>query len=415
MSGGIRRRKAGVGLALIATGAVGLVINAPPASADVDTAQGLAFGASVGGALTLLPPTPAVTIDATEATPPSSLGPIEQTAVDIDLPGILRAPVLRAGTEAGNLAGEDHGGFVESFAEVTNVTVGLNAITADAVNSSCSSTGDGSVGNVTVANLNIGSQGVLNGPIAPNTIIEIPGVLTVVLNEQISVDQSGSTSIIVRGAHIQLLPSPLFPTTTLDIIIAESRCAVQGPDVLTSTSTTTTTTTGATTTTTTGATTTTTTDQGSTTTTVGQGATTTMAPRTTTTMATLGTTTTTGGGGGPAAGDCHPSYVGVCLPVETAQDVDCPGGTGNGPLFAPLTNFRVVGDDVYDLDRDNDGIACEADDAETTTATGGPQQVGPLARTGGAEKQEVLVGLALVCFGAAVVVGAMSRRRRSLP
>ncbi|WP_337026658.1 G5 domain-containing protein [Microbacterium sp. LB16] len=57
----------------------------------------------------------------------------------------------------------------------------------------------------------------------------------------------------------------------------------------------------------------------------------------------------------PAA-ECHSSYAGVCVPI--ASDVDCAGGSGNGPAYVrgPL---RVVGPDVYDLDRDGDGIACD--------------------------------------------------------
>lgn len=56
------------------------------------------------------------------------------------------------------------------------------------------------------------------------------------------------------------------------------------------------------------------------------------------------------------ANDCHSSYAGVCVPI--ASDVDCEGGSGNGPACArgPL---QVVGPDVYDLDRDGDGIACD--------------------------------------------------------
>lgn len=56
------------------------------------------------------------------------------------------------------------------------------------------------------------------------------------------------------------------------------------------------------------------------------------------------------------AGECHSSYAGVCVPI--ASDVDCAGGSGNGPAYVrgPL---RVVGPDVYDLDRDGDGIACD--------------------------------------------------------
>ena len=41
-----------------------------------------------------------------------------------------------------------------------------------------------------------------------------------------------------------------------------------------------------------------------------------------------------------------------------ASDVDCAGGSGNGPAYVagPVT---VIGSDIYDLDRDGDGIACE--------------------------------------------------------
>lgn len=58
----------------------------------------------------------------------------------------------------------------------------------------------------------------------------------------------------------------------------------------------------------------------------------------------------------PATGSgCDPNYSG-CVPV--ASDVDCAGGSGNGPAYAtgPVT---VIGSDVYELDRDGDGIACD--------------------------------------------------------
>ncbi len=56
-----------------------------------------------------------------------------------------------------------------------------------------------------------------------------------------------------------------------------------------------------------------------------------------------------------AAQECDPNYD-PCVPV--ASDVDCAGGSGNGPAYVdgPVT---VVGSDIYGLDRDNDGIGCE--------------------------------------------------------
>lgn len=53
---------------------------------------------------------------------------------------------------------------------------------------------------------------------------------------------------------------------------------------------------------------------------------------------------------------CDPNYSGACVPI--ASDVDCAGGSGNGPAYVqgPVT---VIGSDIYDLDRDGDGIACD--------------------------------------------------------
>ena len=46
----------------------------------------------------------------------------------------------------------------------------------------------------------------------------------------------------------------------------------------------------------------------------------------------------------------------MCIP-PTGGDVDCAGGSGNGPEYTgPVA---VVGPDVFDLDRDGDGYACE--------------------------------------------------------
>ncbi|MCU1701664.1 MAG: conserved hypothetical secreted protein [Mycobacterium sp.] len=53
--------------------------------------------------------------------------------------------------------------------------------------------------------------------------------------------------------------------------------------------------------------------------------------------------------------DCDPNYSG-CVPV--ASDVDCAGGSGNGPAYVSGP-IKVVGTDIYELDRDGNGTACE--------------------------------------------------------
>jgi hypothetical protein len=52
---------------------------------------------------------------------------------------------------------------------------------------------------------------------------------------------------------------------------------------------------------------------------------------------------------------CDPNY-GGCVPI--AYDVDCAGGSGDGPAYVQGP-VRVIGDDIYDLDRDGDGWGCD--------------------------------------------------------
>jgi len=52
---------------------------------------------------------------------------------------------------------------------------------------------------------------------------------------------------------------------------------------------------------------------------------------------------------------CDPNYSG-CVPI--ASDVDCAGGSGNGPAYVSGP-VQVIGRDIYGLDADHDGIGCE--------------------------------------------------------
>ena len=87
--------------------------------------------------------------------------------------------------------------------------------------------------------------------------------------------------------------------------------------------------------------------------------TTTLAPTTTPSPSTANArsrSTTTAAPAFAAPSGCHPSYEGACVPAD-ASDVDCAGGSGNGPAY--VGRVSVVGPDVYDLDRDGDGVGCE--------------------------------------------------------
>jgi hypothetical protein len=54
--------------------------------------------------------------------------------------------------------------------------------------------------------------------------------------------------------------------------------------------------------------------------------------------------------------ECDPNYSGECVPVDS--DVDCGGGRGNGPSYVHGV-VKVIGTDIYDLDRDGDGYGCD--------------------------------------------------------
>jgi hypothetical protein len=53
---------------------------------------------------------------------------------------------------------------------------------------------------------------------------------------------------------------------------------------------------------------------------------------------------------------CDPNYRRECVPIDS--DVDCGGGSGNGPSYV-YGVVKVIGIDIYELDRDDDGYGCD--------------------------------------------------------
>jgi hypothetical protein len=52
-------------------------------------------------------------------------------------------------------------------------------------------------------------------------------------------------------------------------------------------------------------------------------------------------------------------------PIPLGPDVDCAGGSGNGPRYegqgdVPFGPFQVIRSDIYGLDGDGDGVGCES-------------------------------------------------------
>ena len=225
-------------LAAVPVAAILLTSLSPAAQADVDSVTGTAFAASLSSSLLgqVIAPTPLVTGTATE--PTNSFGPIVQSSLPVSVPGLLSIGVLNAETAGdGVAAGEPAGhlGFARSRASAADVIVGLGSLSIDAVESVCRSDGNGSTGSTELVGAVLGGNPLVQTPL-PNTTVEIPGILSVVLNEQIRSDAVGSTSITVRALHVTVLPGLGSLLGLVDVVVAESRCAATGPDVNSTTS-----------------------------------------------------------------------------------------------------------------------------------------------------------------------------------
>ncbi len=149
-----------------------------------------------------------------------SRAPPSSASVD----GVLDLGLLNVSTQGTTSPGPS--GSSQSSATVANVDALFGALTADAVNTSCTSNASGSVGSTTIANLELaGVPFSLPTPIPPNFGISVPGLATVVLNRQVASDTLGSTSLTVDGLYVQTLGG------LSTIKVAESTCSAVGPDV----------------------------------------------------------------------------------------------------------------------------------------------------------------------------------------
>src|SRR5207253_1078472 len=124
---------------------------------------------------------------------------------------ILRTGPLRAAAQGSR----SENGRVEGSASVARVDVS-GIVTADLVWSRCASRDGGLSGASAITNVTVGGQ-LLGSDPRPNTVIELPGVARVILNEQIKAPDS----ITVNAIHVHLLSG-----TEGDVILPQAHCAV---------------------------------------------------------------------------------------------------------------------------------------------------------------------------------------------
>ena len=222
-------------LALIAVLAFGL---AGTSSAAVTSTSGGAFGEKVNVALLPLGlpvssgPLPTVTL-------PSNGGSDSRSLLSVAVPNLLSTGLLQVSTSG--TTGET--GAVTSSASVANVNALNGVLRATAVSSTCRSDSSGSTASSSLLNAVLdppGDTAPFALPVNPEpnmVVLDIPGQITVTLNEQSETEQEFSSSTKVSAVHIHL-PGGIIGTG--DIYIAQSRCGVAGPNVNTTTSTSTT-------------------------------------------------------------------------------------------------------------------------------------------------------------------------------
>jgi hypothetical protein len=182
--------------------------------AGVTAVSGNAYGESID-LTTLLNihvvsgPTPTVTLPSTGG------GPFNNSLANLTVPNVLSAVALNVTTK-GSLGPN---GVAQSRASVADAAVN-RLLTATAVTSVCQSTKNGSTGSTSVLGLAIVGHTVINGTVAPNTTITVPGIGKVILGERIITNTATHTQVDENAVHVVL--NGILGHG--DIIIAHSHC-----------------------------------------------------------------------------------------------------------------------------------------------------------------------------------------------
>lgn len=222
----LRSHGARSALLVLAAGTALAVTAAGGASAAGAAVDGNAYGAEVNvttlGLLNVtIGPTPVVTLPST-----GSAGPVSQSLATVSALGLISTGVLQVNTVG------TPGSNVQSNATVANVNV-PTILSASTIGASCGAASDGTLtGSSNLADLSVGGVKVAANA-APNTVIQLAGLATVTLNEQIETGVgTADPQITVNAVDIKLLPG-LASIGTGQIIISHAECSQEGESVST--------------------------------------------------------------------------------------------------------------------------------------------------------------------------------------
>jgi hypothetical protein len=208
---------------VVSLAAVGLLIGVATENArawqfaPANSVSGEAFGVSLNAAAIRVGPTPHVVL------PPSG-GMVRETLLSVAVPNFAASNTLEVVT-TGSIGPATASAQSSATVELANLLNGL--VTAQLVVALSSSTGDGSTATSTAQGstlIGLVINGMALGDVTPppNTTIPIPGVGTVILNEQIFEGDGVQTSALT----VNMIHVVLNGEITADIIVASAHSDV---------------------------------------------------------------------------------------------------------------------------------------------------------------------------------------------
>ncbi|GAA3577909.1 choice-of-anchor P family protein [Amycolatopsis ultiminotia] len=206
----------------VAVPALALLATVAPSAVADEAPAGSAYGASAS--VSLLPGVlgdKGISVETGKLARSSTAGPESAQVVDVPLKGLITAKAISSSAK------ED--GPVTAKAAIVDAALPVLAPLAGStpkagvISSECTSTPEGITASSKLVGLDLGKIGDLPVGTSPNQKIGVPGVLQVIVNEQI---KHSDGSLTVNALHVKLLGGK--KTGALgsgDIVLASATCA----------------------------------------------------------------------------------------------------------------------------------------------------------------------------------------------
>ncbi|HEY2057247.1 MAG TPA: choice-of-anchor P family protein [Amycolatopsis sp.] len=216
---------------VVAAPALALLATSAPSAVAADSPAGSAYGASASVSLLAgVLGDKGISVETGKLAPSSTDGPTSASVVDVPLKGLVTAKAVTS-------SAKQIDGPVQAKAAIVDATLPVLAPLAGStpkasvISSECKSTADGITASSDLANLDLGRIGKLPVGSGPNQKIGVPGIVQVIVNEQI---KHADGSLTVNALHVKLLGgTTLGALGSGDIVLASSTCGKVAPAVVT--------------------------------------------------------------------------------------------------------------------------------------------------------------------------------------